>query len=373
MNTAQKVIAKFGGQTALARLIGKRQSTVGYWARTGVIPAKWQRQLLDLAQDHGVGLSPDDFFISPDVETIKQPSIPVARWTGTLPTGNLDDIGREVTRTGVTNLLTDRRAGGVERMVSLGIDAGSLTTKLLLLEGDTILSYILLPTGEDVSKTAAEGVSRVLEAAGLPRDCVDKVLSTGVGKNRVPCTTGKPAAEARCDVAGARFYSQSVRGVINVGAETSRVVKCDPKGSILDFATNDKCAAGTGVFLGAMAKLLRITPEEMAEVHEGSQENAITSTCVVFAESEVVSLIHKGNVDRLGIWREISYSIAKRIYSLVTKLRIEGEIVLIGGVAKNLDFVDSLEEMLGYKLLVPPNPELVCALGAAIIAQGGVR
>ena len=213
----------------------------------------------------------------------------------------------------------------------------------------------------------------VLETAGLPRDRVDKILSTGVGKNRIPCTTGKPAAEARCDVVGARFYSQSARGVINVGAETSRVVKCDLKGSILDFATNDKCAAGTGVFLGAMAKLLQVTPEEMAKVHEGSQENAITSTCVVFAESEVVSLIHKGNVDRLGIWREISYSIAKRVYSLVTKLRIEGEIVLIGGVAKDLDFVDSLEGMLGYKLLVPPNPELVCALGAAIIAQGGVR
>ena len=146
MNAAQKVIAKFGGQTALAKLVGKRQSTVQYWARTGVIPARWQRQLLDLAQDHGISLSPGDFFVSTEIETAQQPSIPVARRPSILPVGDLDNGRSETNRTGVTNLLTDRKAGGTDRMVSLGIDAGSLTTKLLLLVGipSCLLFYCLL-------------------------------------------------------------------------------------------------------------------------------------------------------------------------------------------------------------------------------------
>ncbi len=257
-------------------------------------------------------------------------------------------------------------------MITLGIDVGSLTTKALILEDTNILSSSLLITGEETSEAAANAIAHSLESAGLSLNQIDRIVSTGIGKSHVPYPT-KLAAEARCDIVGTRFLYPLVGGVIDVGADNSWVVKCDLKGNIVDFATNDKCAAGTGVFLDAMAKVLQMEPIELGKVHQTEQESSITSTCVVFAESEVVSLIHKGSVDRFGIWKGISNSIASRIYSLVAKLRIEGEIVVIGGVARNLDFVTSLEEMVGSKLLVPPNPQIVGALGAAIIAQGLVR
>lgn len=253
-------------------------------------------------------------------------------------------------------------------MITLGIDVGSLTTKALVLEDSNILSSSLLLTGEDASDTTAGAVSQSLEQAGLSLSQIAHIVSTGVGRSYVPYPT-KPAAEVRCNIVGSRFLYPSARGVIDVGAENSRVVKCDLKGNIVDFATNDKCAAGTGVFLDAMAKVLQIEPREMQKVHQTEQGISITSTCVVFAESEVVSLIHKGGVNRFSLWRGISSSIASRVYSLVTKLRMEGEIVVIGGVASNLDFIISLEEMIGGKLLVPPHPQTVGALGAAILAQ----
>jgi activator of 2-hydroxyglutaryl-CoA dehydratase len=120
-----------------------------------------------------------------------------------------------------------------------------------------------------------------------------------------------------------------------------------------------------------MAKVLEITPEELQELHQAEEEVSITSTCAVFAESEVVSLIHKGGMNRFDIWKGINNSIAGRIYSLVSKLRIEGEITVIGGVARNADFIASLEKMMGSKLLVPPHPQIVGALGAAIMAKRG--
>lgn len=254
-------------------------------------------------------------------------------------------------------------------MITLGIDVGSLTTKSLILEDSNILSSVLLPTGEDASETTAGAVSQSLEQAGLlSLSQIAHIVSTGVGRSYVPYST-KPAAEVRCNIVGSRFLYPSARGVVDVGAENTRVVKCDLKGNIVDFVTNDKCAAGTGVFLDAMAKVLQIEAREMQKVHQTEQDVSITSTCVVFAESEVVSLIHKGGVNRFSLWRGISSSIASRVYSLVTKLRMEGEIVVIGGVASNLDFIISLEEMIGGKLLVPPHPQAVGALGAAILAQ----
>lgn len=254
-------------------------------------------------------------------------------------------------------------------MITLGIDVGSLTTKSLILEGATILSSSLLPTADESSDTAADAVAQSLGNAGLSLNEIDRIVSTGIGKNHIPYST-KLVAEARCDMAGSRFLYPSVRGVIYVGAENSRVLKCDLKGNIVDFATNDKCAAGTGLFFDAMAKVLQIGPEELGKAHQTDRQINITSTCVVFAESEVVSLMHKGGIDRFVIWNEISRSIASRIHSMITKLRIEGQIVIIGGVARNLDFIVSLENMIGSKLLIPPNPQVVGALGAAIIGQG---
>ena len=257
-------------------------------------------------------------------------------------------------------------------MFTLGIDVGSLTTKSLILEDSNILSSSLLPTSEDASGTAANAIEQSLKNAGLSLNQIEQIVSTGIGKGYTPYPT-KQVAELRCDTVGSRFLYPSVRGVIDIGAESCQVAKCDLRGNVVDFAVNDKCAGGTGIFLDTMAKVLQITPKEMEETYQTEEEVSITSTCAVFAESEVVSLIHKGGVSRFGIWRGINKSIANRTYSLVAKLGIEGQIAVIGGVSRNPDFIASLEKMIGSKLLVPPQPQIVGALGAAIVAQRSVR
>jgi len=257
-------------------------------------------------------------------------------------------------------------------MITLGIDVGSLTTKAIVLKDVNILSSISLPTDKGVAETASTAITRSLKTAGLSLNQIDHIVSTGVGKNYVPYST-KRAAEIRCDMLGSRFLFPSVRGVIDVGAENSRVLKCDPKGKILDLATNDKCAAGSGVFLDAMTEILHLGFDEIQKDHQEEPDINITSTCAVFAESEVISLVHKGGVNRFGLWRGILNSVARRVYSLVTKLHIGGDIVAIGGVAQIPDFIASLEEMIGRKLFVPSHPQVVGALGAALIAQKGFR
>jgi predicted CoA-substrate-specific enzyme activase len=194
------------------------------------------------------------------------------------------------------------------------------------------------------------------------------IAFTGIGKDFVPYS-GRLLAEARCGVAGVRYYDTSIKGVIDVGAEKTRVVKYDAKGRIVDFASNDKCAAGTGIFLDAVSSVLQIEPwdsEALQKVEQG--EISISSTCAVFAESEVISLIHSGT-NRYDLWMAVNTSVASRVYVLINRLSLDSGIAMIGGVAKNPVLTYYLEKMLGCKLLVPPDPEFVTALGAAIIAQ----
>jgi len=254
-------------------------------------------------------------------------------------------------------------------MITLGIDVGTLTTKALILEDRNIISSFVLPTDNDVSDTTVNTIDETLKNACLSLNQISQIVATGVGKSYVPYST-KSAAEIRCDTVGSMFLYPSVKGIIDLGADNCRVVKCGPKGNVVDFALNDRCAAGTGIFLDAMAKILQITPKELRERHKVEPQINITSTCVVFAESEVVSQIHKGDVNRFSLWKAINNSLAKRIHNLIARLHIIGETVIIGGHARNADLIACLEEIMGSKLLVPSNPQIVCALGAAIIARG---
>ena len=144
----------------------------------------------------------------------------------------------------------------------------------------------------------------------------------------------------------------------------------------MDFALNDKCASGSGIFLDTMAKALGVKPEEMGELSlQSKQDVNITSTCAVFAESEVVSLIHR-KVDRIDILQGIHKSIASRISGMASKVGLEGnegDTIIIGGVARNVGLVSSLEKILGYKLIVPRNPQVITALGAAVIAMERIQ
>jgi benzoyl-CoA reductase subunit D len=164
--------------------------------------------------------------------------------------------------------------------------------------------------------------------------------------------------------------------VIDVGAENSLIVKCNERGKATDFAEGDKCAAGSGTFIETMARALEVGLEEMGPLSLKADDRIVlNSQCTVFAESEVVSLIHQ-KASKANVARAIHDSIANRIASLARRVRIQKDVVLIGGVALNAGFVDSLRSTLGVDLMVPKDPEFVGALGAALThtrQEGSVR
>jgi len=256
-------------------------------------------------------------------------------------------------------------------MVTVGIDIGSLNTKAVVLQDNEILSWSLVSTGESTSKAAQAAMDQALNKTGLA-DKVSHVVATGAGKKEAVCAHSK-ATEIICEAKGARFLHPEVGGLIDIGAESCRVVKCDSNGGVADFALNDKCASGTGIFLDAMAKALEVDVNEMGPLSlQSTNDVNITSTCVVFAESEVVSQIHR-RVNKVDILKGIHKSIAARVLGQTNRLQLEGDILLAGGVARNIGVVTCLQEMMKSKLIIASDPQLLGALGAAIIAKEKVE
>ena len=253
-------------------------------------------------------------------------------------------------------------------MITAGIDVGTLTTKVVLLGNGDISASSLIPTGESSSEAAGKAMEECLQVAGLNIGDVAAIVFTGIGREEIPYTA-EIATEVICDARGVRFLFPQAGTVIDIGAESSRVVKCDSNGKVVDFVLNDKCAAGTGVFLDAMAKALEVKPEDMGKLSlQSTEEINITSMCVVFAESEVVSQIHR-RVNKVDILAGIHKSIAIRISGMANRVGISKDVITIGGVARNIGVIRALESALGTTVSVPQNPQVVGALGAALIAR----
>jgi len=253
-------------------------------------------------------------------------------------------------------------------MVTAGIDVGSLSTKAVLLNQEKVMSYAVLGTGVDIEGASKKVMDAVLKEAGISFNDVESIVSTGAGKKKVPYESDQ-ATEVMCDTRGVLHLYPKVNGVIDIGAENCRAIKCDSEGNVVDFALNDKCASGTGIFLDAMAKALRVKPEEMGELSlKSTQDIEVTSMCSVFAESEVVSMIHR-KTPKHDILRGIHKSIASRVYGLANRILLEGDLVVMGGIAKNVGLVSALKEFLDSELIIPEQPEIVGALGAALLAR----
>ncbi|HHT9130729.1 MAG TPA: 2-hydroxyacyl-CoA dehydratase, partial [Candidatus Brocadiaceae bacterium] len=191
--------------------------------------------------------------------------------------------------------------------------------------------------------------------------------ATGYGRIKVPFAN-EVVTEITCHAKGANYYFPKARTIIDIGGQDSKVIKVDARGNVLDFVMNDKCAAGTGRFLEVMARTVEIDLEDMGQISLSGKDNvSISSLCTVFAESEVVSLIgadHK----TADICRALHISIAKRITAQVKRIGLEEEIVMTGGVAKNIGVVTELEKNLGCKIKISEEPQINGALGAALIA-----
>lgn len=252
-------------------------------------------------------------------------------------------------------------------MSNAGIDVGMLWTKAVVLNGRGLLGWHVCLTGDDAAQAAARALQGALASAGVPRDALGAVTATGAGKGEARCAD-RQAAEIVCLAAGARFVAPDAAGVIDMGAESTLVVKLDADGAVADYARNDKCAAGTGVFLDAVAKVMGIAVEDMGPLSlTSTAEIAVTSMCVVFAESEVVSQIHR-QTPKQDILKGIHRSIATRIATLAGRVDLGAAPLVAGGLARNSGILSCLESMMKRPLAVPEHPQLVSALGAALTA-----
>jgi benzoyl-CoA reductase subunit D len=252
-------------------------------------------------------------------------------------------------------------------MITAGVDCGAKNVRVVILKDGEILAKAMVPAGMDTAAAAREAYEKAIAEAGIKVGDVGKVVATGAGRNE-PEFRDDVVTEVGADARGAIYLFPEVRTVIDVGAEEGRAIKIDAQGKVVDFAINEKCAAGAGAFTEAMARALELELDQLGKLSlESTQAIPMNAQCAVFAESEVVTLVHK-KTSKPDMARAIHDAIADRITSMVRRVGIEEKIALIGGVAYNVGFVKSLEEDLQTKVLIPERPEFVGALGAALVA-----
>ncbi len=251
---------------------------------------------------------------------------------------------------------------------SVGIDVGSVSAEALILRNGKILAYSILGTGANSRKAAEKALEEALEKAGISRDELGPIVATGYGRISVDFAL-RQVTEISCYARGINFLYPEVRMVIDIGGQDSKAILVGKNGRVLDFVMNDKCAAGTGRFLEVMARVMEVKVDELGEISLRSNNPAeISSTCTVFAESEVVSLIAKG-IPVEDIAAGIHRAIARRVGAMARRIGITPPVAFAGGVAKNVGVVKALEEELGVKLIVPEEPQIIGALGAALLAS----
>jgi len=254
-------------------------------------------------------------------------------------------------------------------MITMGIDLGAKYIKVIILKDIKIIAKTNVLAGFDVEKSAQLAVDKALKEAGIKKDDLNKVVSTGVGEKLAPFYD-ETRSTVGCDSLGAVYLHPNARSVIDVGAEEGRGMRCDETGKIIDFEVNEKCAAGAGAFTEAMSRALEVPLEELGALSlKSTEEIPMNAQCTVFAESEVVTMVHN-KVSKANMARAVHDAMASRITSMIRKIGFDKDVVLVGGVANNVGFVDSLNNDLGLKVVVPEDPEYVGALGAALAAAG---
>ncbi len=254
-----------------------------------------------------------------------------------------------------------------------GIDSGSTTTKALLLDGERrILGFSLLLTGADSRQASRAALEAAVQAAGKGAAKPLFIVATGYGREIAP-DADERVTEITCHARGVHFLMPEVRTILDIGGQDSKAIRISPQGRVLDFAMNDKCAAGTGRFLEVMSHTLGVGLAQMGEVSARAERNVrVSSMCTVFAESEVVSLVARGEKVP-DILKGLHEAVADRVAALALRVGLEPPAAVTGGVAKNAGVVRALEARLGTPLGTPPEPQLTGALGAALIALDKVR
>jgi predicted CoA-substrate-specific enzyme activase len=251
---------------------------------------------------------------------------------------------------------------------TIGIDIGSLATKIVLMDDSKLVDLSVERSTHDFKKIGHLLFEGLLKKNNLKRSDV-YVMSTGYGRNSIDIADDR-ITEITAHAKGVQYFYPEAHSVIDIGGQDSKAILISKKGgNVVDFQMNDKCAAGTGRFLEVMAHALDVSLDDFGELAlQSKKPAAISSTCTVFAESEVISLFARG-VSKVDIASGIHKSIAKRVAGMAKRISVAPLLVFCGGVAKNIAVKKYLEEELGFDIVIPTQPQFTGAIGAAIIAQ----
>jgi len=248
-----------------------------------------------------------------------------------------------------------------------GIDAGASATKAVIVNKDSeIVSYSIVPSGINFKVSSREALKKALTTSNLSLEDIAYTVSTGYGRTLVNAKA--TSSEITCISRGIHKLFPSARTIIDVGGQDSKAIRIDENGRVLDFAMNDKCAAGTGRFLEVMSNLLGKPIKELSTLHfKSSKPVKISSTCTVFAESEAISYISQGSAIE-DVIAGLHEAIAERIYNMSSRIGFEENVAFTGGVVKNKGFSDALGKKIGLTPILPEEPQIICAFGAALAA-----
>jgi (R)-2-hydroxyacyl-CoA dehydratese activating ATPase len=255
-------------------------------------------------------------------------------------------------------------------MAVIGIDLGSQSTKVVIVEGDTIVGGASLQTGESAETEARMAVQEALRQTGLKREDLKAAVATGT--LNVPVTEAvKQRSAASCIATGAHFRFPQARTVLYVGADSSMAIRMTDDGQVEDSVKNERCAVSSGALLDIVGRMLEIPVEELGPMSlQATAPETVSSRCVVFAEGEILSFIHKDPpVPVPDVLAGVNQCIADGLWGMVQKVGVPSELLICGGVARNAGIVKAIEAHLGKPALVPPQPQYVRALGAALFAR----
>ena len=255
----------------------------------------------------------------------------------------------------------------MDHIYTLGIDIGSTASKCVMLaDGKEIVAKSLISVGAGTSGPQ-RAISEVLEQAGKSKDEMAFVLATGYGRNSLEEIADAQMSELSCHAKGATFLFPQVHTVVDIGGQDVKILQVE-NGVMTNFVMNDKCAAGTGRFLDVMARVLEVKVQDLGMLGaQSTKQVEISSTCTVFAESEVISQLSMGT-DKRDIINGINRSVASRVAGLAHRVGIRDQVVMTGGVAQNSGVVKALEEALGHEVHISPLTQYNGALGAALFA-----
>ena len=261
-------------------------------------------------------------------------------------------------------------------MIVGGVDVGSATGKAVVMKDGEIIGSHLIDATTRPQETACLVMEEAVSQAGLPSiDHLDNIICTGYGRLKVPFAE-ENVSEISCHARGAHWLAPTTRTVVDIGGQDCKVISVSGKGTVLNFAMNDRCAAGTGRFFEAMARALCCGLEGISALeNQGEEPCVISNQCSVFAESEVVTLVNEGT-DLPSIIAGINFSVASRLNSMVRRVGLVKDLVLTGGCSKNEGLARALAAKLDITIeKLPEDPQIAGAVGAALIAaeKAGVR